>query len=48
MNIILCMCDQLRAFEVGCYGGRDIATPFALDQRLRHWHQATPWRSGGG
>jgi arylsulfatase A-like enzyme len=26
-NIILCTCDQLRAFEVGCYGNRVIRTP---------------------
>ncbi len=26
-NIILCTCDQLRAFEVGCYGNSVIRTP---------------------
>ena len=26
-NIIVCMCDQLRAFEVGCYGNSVIRTP---------------------
>lgn len=26
-NIILCNCDQLRAFEVGCYGNTVIRTP---------------------
>ena len=26
-NIILCSCDQLRAFEVGCYGNSVIQTP---------------------
>jgi choline-sulfatase len=26
-NIIICMCDQLRAFEVGCYGNPVIRTP---------------------
>jgi len=26
-NIILCVCDQLRAFEVGCYGNNIIRTP---------------------
>jgi arylsulfatase A-like enzyme len=30
-NIILCMCDQLRAFEAGCYGNTVIRTP-ALDR----------------
>ncbi|MBI5722890.1 MAG: sulfatase-like hydrolase/transferase [Planctomycetes bacterium] len=26
-NIIICMCDQLRAFETGCYGNAVIRTP---------------------
>lgn len=26
-NIIVCLCDQLRAFEVGCYGNDIIRTP---------------------
>ena len=26
-NIILCLCDQLRAFETGCHGNRTIRTP---------------------
>ena len=26
-NIILCSCDQLRAFELGCYGHRVVRTP---------------------
>jgi arylsulfatase A-like enzyme len=26
-NVIVCMCDQLRAFEVGCYGNSVIRTP---------------------
>lgn len=26
-NIVLCTCDQLRAFEVGCYGNNVIRTP---------------------
>jgi arylsulfatase A-like enzyme len=26
-NIVLCMCDQLRAFEIGCYGNPVIHTP---------------------
>jgi len=26
-NIIICTCDQLRAFEVGCYGNQIIQTP---------------------
>lgn len=26
-NVVICMCDQLRAFEIGCYGNRYIATP---------------------
>jgi choline-sulfatase len=26
-NIVLCMCDQLRSFEVGCYGNPVIRTP---------------------
>lgn len=30
-NIIVCLCDQLRAFEIGCYGNDVIRTPH-LDQ----------------
>jgi arylsulfatase A-like enzyme len=30
-NIILCICDQLRAFETGCYGNTVIQTP-AVDR----------------
>ena len=26
-NVVLCICDQLRAFEVGCYGNEVIRTP---------------------
>ena len=26
-NIVLCICDQLRSFEVGCYGNEVIRTP---------------------
>ena len=26
-NVIVCMCDQLRAFEVGCYGNAVVRTP---------------------
>ncbi len=26
-NVIVCMCDQLRSFEVGCYGNEVIRTP---------------------
>ena len=26
-NVIICLCDQLRAFEVGCYGNEIIRTP---------------------
>jgi len=26
-NIVICLCDQLRAFEVGCYGNEVIRTP---------------------
>ncbi len=26
-NIVLCICDQLRAFEVGCYGNDVVRTP---------------------
>lgn len=26
-NVIVCICDQLRAFEVGCYGNEVIRTP---------------------
>ena len=25
-NVIVCLCDQLRAFEVGCYGNEVIRT----------------------
>lgn len=27
MNIVLCICDQLRAFELGCYGNPAVRTP---------------------
>jgi arylsulfatase A-like enzyme len=26
-NIIVCLCDQLRAFELGCYGGGQVRSP---------------------
>jgi choline-sulfatase len=26
-NVVICMCDQLRAFEVGCYGNDVVQTP---------------------
>ncbi|HEY8669120.1 MAG TPA: sulfatase-like hydrolase/transferase, partial [Tepidisphaeraceae bacterium] len=26
-NVVLCVCDQLRAFEAGCYGNAVIRTP---------------------
>jgi len=26
-NVIVCLCDQLRAFDVGCYGNDTIRTP---------------------
>ncbi len=26
-NIVLCICDQLRAFDVGCYGNPQVRTP---------------------
>lgn len=26
-NVVVCLCDQLRAFETGCYGNRVIQTP---------------------
>jgi len=26
-NVIVCLCDQLRAFELGCYGNKVIRTP---------------------
>lgn len=26
-NVVVCLCDQLRAFEVGCYGNRTVRTP---------------------
>src|SRR6266540_7489044 len=26
-NVVVCICDQLRAFEVGCYGNPAIRTP---------------------
>lgn len=26
-NVIICLCDQLRAFDIGCYGGNNIRTP---------------------
>jgi choline-sulfatase len=33
-NVVVCMCDQLRAFEVGCYGNTVIRTPHI--DRLAH------------
>jgi len=30
-NVVVCLCDQLRAFEVGCYGNRVVRTP-AIDR----------------
>jgi len=33
-NVILCLCDQLRPFEVGCYGNAVIRTPH-LDRLAR-------------
>ena len=27
-NIVICTCDQLRAFEIGCYGNPVIRTPY--------------------
>jgi len=26
-NIVLVTCDQMRPFEVGCYGGKVVRTP---------------------
>ena len=26
-NVIVCMCDQLRSFEIGCYGNQVVKTP---------------------
>lgn len=26
-NVVICFCDQLRAFDVGCYGDKQIRTP---------------------
>ena len=26
-NVIVCLCDQLRSFEVGCYGNEVLKTP---------------------
>ena len=26
-NVVVCICDQLRPFEVGCYGNPTISTP---------------------
>lgn len=26
-NVVICLCDQLRAFDVGCYGDSEIRTP---------------------
>ena len=26
-NVIVCICDRLRAFEVGCYGNEVVRTP---------------------
>lgn len=26
-NVVVCLCDQLRAFELGCYGHKMVKTP---------------------
>lgn len=43
-NIIVCMCDQLRAFEVGCHGNEVIRTPnidHLARQGIRFEHAVT-------
>ena len=46
-NIIICQCDQLRAFELGCYGNHKINTP-NIDQlsykayRINHAPTSNP------
>ena len=27
-NVVLCQCDQMRAFAVGCYGNSFVNTPY--------------------
>ena len=34
-NIVVCLCDQLRAFEVGCYGNSVVRTP-SIDRLARN------------
>ncbi len=45
-NIVLCTCDQLRAFEVGCYGNSVIRTPnidVLASQGVRFETAVTPY-----
>jgi len=52
-NVVVILCDQLRAHEVGCYGNDVIRTPHIdrlaaeLRERLTAWNAATPWLEVG-
>lgn len=43
-NVVVCQCDELRAFEVGCYGNKVIHTPHidALAQNGLRFETACP------
>jgi arylsulfatase A-like enzyme len=44
-HVIVCICDQLRGFEVGCYGNEVVRTPHIdqlAAQGVRFEHAGSP------